>query len=98
MQSPFWSFQTITVSQCCLIKLLPYILFEKIYIYILALEMASPREPALCHAMDVMLAHNGQYLVLEIESCARTNSQKGRILLLAGSIGLLHLSYIAALQ
>jgi len=29
------------VSQCCLIKLLPYILFEK-YIYILALEMASP--------------------------------------------------------
>jgi len=32
---------TITVSECCLIKLLPYILFEK-YIYILALEMASP--------------------------------------------------------
>ena len=66
--------------------------------YNLAIKMASPREPALCHAMDVMLAHNGQYLVLEIESCARTNSQKGRILLLAGSIGLLHLSYIAALQ
>jgi len=30
-----------TVSECCLIKLLPYILFEKC-IYILALEMASP--------------------------------------------------------
>jgi len=30
-----------TVSECCLIKLLPYILFEK-YICILALEMASP--------------------------------------------------------
>jgi len=30
-----------TVSGCCLIKLLPYILFEE-YIYILALEMASP--------------------------------------------------------
>jgi len=30
-----------TVSECCLIKLLAYILFEK-YIYILALEMASP--------------------------------------------------------
>jgi len=30
----------ITVSECCLIKLLPYVLFEK-HIYILALEMAS---------------------------------------------------------
>ena len=25
----FWYFQTVTVSECCLIKLLPYILFEK---------------------------------------------------------------------
>ena len=33
-------FQTITVSECCLIKLPQYILFEKC-IYILALEMAS---------------------------------------------------------
>jgi len=31
----------LTVSESCLMKLLPYILFEK-YIYILALEMASP--------------------------------------------------------
>ena len=31
----------LTVSECCLAKLLPYILFEK-YIYILALEIASP--------------------------------------------------------
>jgi len=31
----------LTVSECCLAKLLPYILFEK-YIYILALEMARP--------------------------------------------------------
>ena len=30
-----------TVSECCLIKLFPYILSEK-YIYVLALEMASP--------------------------------------------------------
>ena len=37
----FANYETITVSQCCLIKLLPYILFEK-YIYILALKMASP--------------------------------------------------------
>ena len=35
-----------TVFECCLIKLLPYILFEK-YIDILALEMA--REPALLY-------------------------------------------------
>ena len=41
-QSAFWQFQTITVSNCCLIKLLPYILFEKC-IYILAkLEKVSP--------------------------------------------------------
>ena len=30
----------ITVSECCLMKLFPYILFEK-YTYILVLEMAS---------------------------------------------------------
>ena len=40
LQSAFWQLATITVSECCLIKLLPYVLFEK-YIYILALEMAS---------------------------------------------------------
>ena len=37
----FDNLKTITVSECCLIKLLPCILFEK-YITILALEMASP--------------------------------------------------------
>jgi len=37
-----------TVSECWLIKLLPYILFEK-YIYILALETASPRNQ---HCVD----------------------------------------------
>jgi len=42
LQSLFRSFQTITVSECCLTKLLPYILFEKKYINILALEKASP--------------------------------------------------------
>jgi len=47
MQSAFRSFQTITVSECCLIKFLPFILFEK-YIYILALENFQPRESALC--------------------------------------------------
>ena len=45
LQSTFWQFQTtdLTVSECCLINLLPYILFEKIVkcIPILALEMAS---------------------------------------------------------
>ena len=41
LQSAFWQFQTITVSECCLIKLLPYILFKK-YIYILTLKMARP--------------------------------------------------------
>ena len=40
LQSACWQFQTITVPECCLIKLLPYILLQK-YINILALEMAS---------------------------------------------------------
>ena len=39
-QSAFWKFQTITVSECCLIKLLPYILLEK-YINTSALELAN---------------------------------------------------------
>jgi len=41
LQSAFWKFQTVTVSEWCLTKLLPYILFEK-YVNILALEVASP--------------------------------------------------------
>ena len=41
LQSAFMKFQTITVSECCLIKLLLHNLFKK-YIYILALEMPSP--------------------------------------------------------
>jgi len=41
LQSAFWKFQIITVSESCLIKLLQYIFFQK-YSYILALEMASP--------------------------------------------------------
>jgi len=40
LQSAFWQFQTITVSECSLTELLPRILFEK-YIYILALEKAT---------------------------------------------------------
>ena len=38
--SAFWKFRTITVSECCLIKLLPHILLETC-IYILDTEMAS---------------------------------------------------------
>ena len=37
LQSALWNFQ----PECCLIKLLPCILFEK-YVNILALELASP--------------------------------------------------------
>ena len=40
LKSAFWQFQTITVSECCSIKLLPYILFD-FFIYILVVEMAS---------------------------------------------------------
>jgi len=41
LRSAFWQFQTITVSERCLMKLLPYIVFKK-HINILALEMTSP--------------------------------------------------------
>ena len=41
LQSAFWQSQTVTVFKCCLIKLPPYISFEK-HIYILVLEMARP--------------------------------------------------------
>ena len=41
LQSAFCSFKTITVSECCFIKLLPYILFEKFFKNIFALEMAT---------------------------------------------------------
>ena len=41
LQSAFWWLQTITVSECCSIKLLPYILFEN-YNKSLALDLASP--------------------------------------------------------
>jgi len=42
LQSAFFgNFETVTVSECCLIKLLPYILFEK-YIDILAVKMDGP--------------------------------------------------------
>jgi len=43
----FWQFQKKTVSEWCLIKVLPHILFEK-RIYILAFENGQPGEPALC--------------------------------------------------
>jgi len=37
-----------TVSECCLIKLLPYILFEKTCIF--STESGQRREPALCQS------------------------------------------------
>jgi len=62
--SALWQFQTITVSECCLIKLLPYILFEK-YIYILALEMASPvnQHCANCIGALSLLCYSDQFSV-----------------------------------
>ena len=48
LQSAFWQFQAIAVSECwCLTKLLPYILFEKYNLYF-SIGNGQPREPALC--------------------------------------------------
>jgi len=64
LQSAFWYFQTITVSECCLIKLLLYILFQK-YIYILALEMVSPgNQHSALSTMPVLSAHFCSLLVV----------------------------------
>jgi len=41
------------VSECCLIKLLSYILFEK-YIHILALKMASPANRHCANCIDAL--------------------------------------------
>ena len=46
-QSAFWSFQTITVSECCLIKLLPYYIVGVCEKYF-SIGNNQPREPALC--------------------------------------------------
>ena len=50
LQSAFWYFQTIAVSERSLIKLLPCILFEK-YVNILTSKMVSPgnRHCASCN-------------------------------------------------
>jgi len=53
LQSAFWKFRPITVSECCLIKLLPCILFEK-YIYILALIMASSWNQHYANCIDTL--------------------------------------------
>jgi len=49
--------QTITVSGCCLIKLLPYILFEKC-ITNLAVEMASPGNQHCDSSIGTLSFHN----------------------------------------
>ena len=59
-----FSNQTTTVSECCLIKLLPYILFEK-YIHILALEMASPGNQ---HGLNVFRNSIEKF---DLSSCSR---------------------------
>jgi len=49
----FLEFRTITVSECCLIKSLLNILFEK-YIYILALEKASPENQHCANCINTL--------------------------------------------
>ena len=49
-------------SQCCLIKLLPCILFAKIYIYILEQEMASPRNQHCVNCIGTLSFHTGELL------------------------------------
>ena len=46
----------LTVSECCLIKLLPYILFE-IYINIFKLEMASPGNRHCANCIGALSFH-----------------------------------------
>ena len=64
MQSAFWKFQTITVSECCLIKLLSYILFEKC-INILALEMTSPENQHCANCIGTLSFPIGRILLMQ---------------------------------
>jgi len=58
----FGNIQTITVSECCLLKMLPYILVGK-YINILALEMASPGNQHCANCIDTLAFH------IKLSSC-----------------------------
>jgi len=75
LQSALCKFQTITVSECCLIKLLPYILFEK-YINILALEMASSGNRHCANCIDSVVCHVGR-AALSIWWALRTSPCRG---------------------
>jgi len=60
LQSAFCHFQTITFSECYLIKLLLYILLDK-YINILALEMASPGNQQCSNCIGALSSVSAQY-------------------------------------
>jgi len=66
LQSAFWKFVTITVSSCCLIKLLPYVLSEK-YTSILALEMASPGNQNCANCIGTLSFPRWQYTTTYVE-------------------------------
>jgi len=75
LQSAFWQFQIVTVSECCLVKLLPYNLFEKC-ITILALELASPGKRHCASCIGTLSFHIVN--VMSITSCYGTASQRSR--------------------
>jgi len=72
----FWQLETVTVSGCCLIKLLPYILFQK-YMCILALEMASPGNQHCANCIGTlsfpMILHRAVFLTLLSGNCECKN-------------------------
>jgi len=63
LQSAFWQVQTITVSECCLTKLLPNILFEK-YICMLALKMASPGDQHCANCIGTLSFPISSFLII----------------------------------
>jgi len=65
LQSAFWQFQTVTVSECCLIKFFRMFLLEK-YIYILALGMASPGNQERARCVGALFVPCRRYLSLVI--------------------------------
>jgi len=78
LQSSFWQFQAITVSEGCLIKLFRYILSEKIDLYF-SIGNDQPREPALCQLYQhtfVLVLYVADGLVAEWLACW-TQAQKG---------------------
>jgi len=62
LRSSSWQFQTVTVSECCLMKLLAFISFEKFVCF--SIVSGQPRKPALFSCSGTLSFHDRADAVL----------------------------------